>query len=138
MDIPYFAALRAKLDETGAREKLIAENIANATTPGFTPRDVDPASFQSNLRRALGDGGRGVETVTQVRTNALHLAAPNASGSLRFDSAPDSETTADGNQVVLEEQTLKANEARMQFDLAIGLYQKGLQMIGLAARLPSR
>jgi flagellar basal-body rod protein FlgB len=51
-------------------------------------------------------------------------------------SAPDSETTLDGNQVVLEEQMLKMSESRSDYDAAIGFYQKSLGLLHLAIRKP--
>jgi len=48
----------------------------------------------------------------------------------------DSETTLDGNQVVLEEEMMKMTQARMDYDAAIGFYQKSLAMLRLAARKP--
>ena len=58
----------------------------------------------------------------------------------RFDTtaAPDSETTLDGNAVVVEEQMLKMAESRMAYDAAIGFYQKSMQMLRMAARPPGR
>jgi flagellar basal-body rod protein FlgB len=50
----------------------------------------------------------------------------------------DSETTIDGNAVVLEDQMAKASETRMQFETAITLYQKGLDLLRMAARAPGR
>ena len=50
--------------------------------------------------------------------------------------SPDSETTPDGNSVVVEEQMLKMAESRMAYDAAIGFYQKSLNMLRLAARKP--
>ena len=38
---------------TGARQQLIAHNIANLDTPYYKPVDLDPAQFQSQLRDAL-------------------------------------------------------------------------------------
>lgn len=38
---------------TGARQELIANNIANLSTPYFKPTDLDPAKFQGQLRDAL-------------------------------------------------------------------------------------
>ena len=51
---------------------------------------------------------------------------------------PDSETTIDGNAVVLEDQMAKASDTRMQFDTAIALYQKGLDLLRMASRAPGR
>lgn len=135
MEIPYFAALKAKLDHLGVRQKLLAENIANATTPGFTPRDAAPADFDAIVRGARAGSGGGLAL---VRTQASHLAPRSAPEAWKITDTPDSETTIDGNQVVLEEQTLKAGQVQIEFDTAIGLYQKGLQILRTAARAPPR
>jgi len=37
-DIPLFAMLRGRLGYLSERERLIAQNVANADTPGYTPR----------------------------------------------------------------------------------------------------
>ena len=50
----------------------------------------------------------------------------------------DSETTMDGNAVVLEEQMARAAETRMSFETGIALYQKGLELVRMAARPPGR
>ena len=50
----------------------------------------------------------------------------------------DSETTIDGNAVVLEEQMSAAAQTRMEFETGIALYQKGLELIRMAARAPGR
>ena len=52
--------------------------------------------------------------------------------------APDSDTTLDGNQVVLEEQMLKMNETRMSYDAAISFYQKSMHLLRMAGRAPGR
>lgn len=119
-DTPYFALLRARLDFLGDRQKLIAENIANAATPGFTPRDLDSAAFEREMGRAVKSGD----------TTRVHSA--------RVINRPDSETTLDGNSVVLEDQALNAAETRMAFETAMTIYQKGLALMRMAARPPGR
>ncbi|MDX2233997.1 MAG: flagellar basal body protein [Hyphomonadaceae bacterium] len=119
---PYFALLRARLDFLGDRQKLIAENIANASTPGYTPRDLDAKAFEAAMARAVesADSGRMKMPAGRVVTR------------------PDSETTLDGNSVVLEDQAMRAMDVRMQFETGLSLYQKGLQLMRLAARPPGR
>ena len=118
---PYFALLRARLDFLGDRQRLIAENIANASTPGYTPRDLDAAAFDRAIKRATSHGG-----------DVSHLPAARAV------ARPDSETTLDGNSVVLEDQAMRAMETRMQFETGLSLYQKGLQLMRMAAKPPGR
>ena len=50
--------------------------------------------------------------------------------------SPDSETTLNGNSVVLEEEMIKMSDARMNYDAAISFYQKSLGMLKLAIRKP--
>lgn len=137
-DSPYFATLRARLEQLGARQSRIAENIANANTPGYTPRDIDTKRFEDAVARASqrNDSGR----VTMTRTHSAHM--PVSSGAWRTPARtvdrPDSETTLDGNAVVLEEQTMRAAETRAAFETSLALYQKGLQLMRMAAKPPGR
>lgn len=126
---PYFDLLRTRLDQLSQRQRLIAENIANASTPGYVPRDLDASAFQRALDAQSG--------VTLARTNAGHMA-PGGAPVAQIVTRADSETTLDGNAVVLEEQTVRAAETRMQYETALALYQKGLQLLRMASRPPGR
>ena len=47
---------------TSARQRLLEEDVANISTPGFIQKDLSPAKFQSVLRERLAaaeDGPRG-------------------------------------------------------------------------------
>lgn len=129
---PFFGLLRARLDQLSERQRLIAENIANASTPGYRPRDVDTAGFERMLASAAGGGG-----LAMSRTSASHMT-PDGSVGARIVTQDDSETTMDGNAVVLEEQMARAAETRMQFETNLALYQKGLELVRLALRAPGR
>ena len=52
------SALEQMASFTEARQKVIAENIANVDTPGYRNKKVDAAGFQQALAQAL-DGSRG-------------------------------------------------------------------------------
>jgi flagellar basal-body rod protein FlgB len=45
--------LEKTLAFTEARQRVLAENVANADTPGFVPRRVDTAGFQQALRQEI-------------------------------------------------------------------------------------
>lgn len=132
---PFFGMLRARLDQLSERQRLIAENIANASTPGYRPRDVDTSGFERMLASAAASSGSGV---TLARTNPGHMTAGGGSERATVITRDDSETTIDGNAVVLEEQMARAAETRMQFETGIALYQKGLELMRMAARAPGR
>ena len=130
--MPLLATLKARMHHLGARQKLIAENVANADTAGYTPRDLKPFS-PVNMAQAAPTG------VGRVSTNAMHIgmAAPRAQP-FRAVATPGSETTLDGNSVVLEEEMIKMAEARSNYEAAVGLYQKSLSLLRMAARAPGR
>ncbi len=129
---PFFGLLRQRLDHLSERQRLISENIANASTPGYRPRDIDTTGFDRVLASAAN--GRGL---TIARTNAGHMTSGGGTD-VQVVTRDDSETTIDGNAVVLEEQMARAAETRMQFETGLALYQKGLDLVRMAARAPGR
>ena len=140
MDIsgfPLFAMLRQRLGYLGERQRVIAQNVANADTPGYAPRDLKAFSFAAQVQSQAG-----VAMVQPAQTAAGHMPGSGrrigGSGAFRPVATPDSETTLDGNAVVLEDQMIKMAEARMQYDAAIGFYQKSLTLLRMATRPPGR
>ena len=128
-DIPLLGQIKGRLGWLDERQRVIAENVANAETPGFVGRDLkQPTDFAAAMR-----SGGGLQ---MVRTNAAHIAPARPAARFNSTKAPDSETTLDGNSVVVEEQMLKMAESRMAYDAAIGFYQKSLNMLRLASRKP--
>jgi len=137
--IPLFSVLQHKLGYLSEREKVIAQNVANASTPGFTPMDLKPFDQQPGVdpkanARVMAQPAQ-TDSGTSLGASAISHKPPKAPSYLSAAS-PDSETTLDGNQVVLEEQMLKMNEARSDYDAAIGFYQKSLGLLHLAIRKP--
>ncbi|MFC3070755.1 flagellar basal body rod protein FlgB [Phenylobacterium soli] len=141
-DIPLFSMLRGRLSYLSDRQKVIAENVANADTPGYAPRDLKPFSFQAQMQAQGASQGLGMTAAgggsSMAVTSPGHMLPPHAhkAGAAKPVPTKDSETTLDGNSVVLEEEMLKMGQARMDYDAAIGFYQKSLNLIRLAVRAP--
>ena len=141
-DLPLLNQIKGRLAWLDDRQRVIAQNVANADTPGYGAQDLKaPPAFADALRGgslpiARTHPGHAGGRVEMMRTSSAHIAPP--SSRLRYDptKAPDSETTLDGNSVVVEEQMLKMAESRMAYDAAIGFYQKSMQMIRMAAKKP--
>lgn len=135
--IPLFAMLRQRLGYLGERQRVIAQNVANADTPGYAPRDLKAFTFTAQLQ-----GQAGMAMVQPAQTAAGHLPGPprriGGAGTFRSVGKPDSETTLDGNGVVLEDQMIKMAESRMDYEAAIGFYQKSMALLRMAARPPGR
>lgn len=134
-EIPLFAMLRGRLGHQSERQRVISQNVANSDTPGFTPTDLKAFTYRAEHQGV-------VATAVQAVTRPGHMVPPSQRAGLAAQfkavKSKDSETTPDGNSVVLEEEMLKMAEARMNYDAAIGFYQKSLGMLRMAARSPGR
>ena len=134
--IPLFSMLRSRLGYLTQREGLISQNVANASTPNYAPRDLDGFSFSGAMAASEGGSGAGGLEAAPAAEGHIALGAAKPGGAWKAQVMPDSEATLDGNQVVLEDQMMKMNEARMDYDAAVGFYQKSLNMIQMAIRKP--
>lgn len=137
-DMPIFQLMKARLNMLGQRQKVVAENVANVSTPGFVPKDVDQKSFAHVMQGIAAQSG-GAGRTQMMATSPGHIGAQHSrSASVSIISAPDSETTLDGNKVVVEEQMMKVAETRTEFETMVGLYQKSLGLLRIASRSPTR
>ena len=136
-EIPLFAMLRGRMGYLSERQKVIAQDVANADTARYVAEDLKPFSFDARVQMQA-TGGASAMAATQAghmhpKNDRRGLGAPYKSV-----RAPDSETTINGNAVVLEEEMIKMTDARMNYDAAISFYQKSLNLLRLAAKPPGR
>jgi len=120
--ISFFRDASRRIEWLTARQEVISGNVANANTPAYKARDVAP--FETLLNRE--------PTGTLRLTHDRHLT-----GSQRgpVETRPDAtfwEESLDGNTVVLEQQTIRANETFEQFSMASRAYKKGHELLTLA------
>lgn len=96
---------------SGARMAVIAENIANADTPGYKARDL-PA-----FARVFSDAGGDLRT-----TRAGHLTGASSANQPIPETARGREAP-NGNSVSLEAEMVKSVEARQSHDMALAIYR---------------
>src|ERR687884_429809 len=53
-NIPLFSMLRTKMQWHQERQRVLAENVSNADTPKFRPRDLAPVKFEGNTSQVQG------------------------------------------------------------------------------------
>lgn len=100
------------------RQALVAENVANADTPGYVAKDV--GDFAS-VYRFNGDLGMNQTRPGHIgRTNSLSAARESAAGA---------ETSPNGNSVSLEIEMVKSAEVQREHNLAIAVYGKSLDIL---------
>lgn len=119
-DLPLSKAMAAKMNYLDKRQQVLAQNIANADTPGYVSKDLTEVDFGSILKSITG-----MKKVTLETTKPGHLPNPNATAHTKdkkdrmvYEVAPDK------NAVVLEEQMVKAAKTQMDFNLLTNLMSK--------------
>jgi len=107
-------ALDQALLGSSLRQKAIADNLANANTPGYRRSDVD---FQSTLAGALDVG-----------------ASQDAVSKLQFTLEPDSAgpQRADGNNVQVDAEMAKLNENTVTYQALVAVAKARLSMLSIA------
>lgn len=104
------------------RQSTIAQNMANADTPGYRARDVQ--SFAESYREADGSDMR------QTRAGHSFSARDTADNWRLFDAPGPS--APNGNTVSLETEMMKATEVRHQHDMALSVYSSSMDILRTA------
>ena len=127
-DVALFALADRRLAWLDQRQGLISQNIANADTPGWQERDLQP--FAATLAAAGGLGGGGELGTT--RTNPLHLAAAGDPPAPSKRVKP-TERAPDGNSVPLEDEMVKLADTGSDHEFVTNIYKTYLLMFKTAA-----
>ena len=122
-----FDLISARAAWLGQRQAVLGQNVANADTPGYRPRDLEPAGFEALLDRT---GGRRLEP---VRTASNHLAAiAPAPGRFRDRVDESFEAKPSGNGVDLPDEMRKMASTELDHQLTTGLYRRYVGMFRTA------
>ncbi|MFS8182390.1 flagellar basal body rod protein FlgB [Pseudovibrio denitrificans] len=130
-DLPMFQALRQKMQWHQQRQGVLAENVANADTPGYRSKDLKELSFSDMV-----DAEQGTEALRPVVTSAGHITSGGISSGVgtKVSKASSFERTPDGNSVVLEEQMMKIAQNQIDYQTATSLYSRSLGMLKSALK----
>ena len=120
--IGLFDLAARRLAWAAKRQALLAQNIANANTPGFRPHDLQP--FALSLARTSG------AVLTQTQPN--HLSGIGGDGPQQDITTQPPARAPDGNQVSLEQQLVKVADTQTSQELVTTIYRKYLTLFGMA------
>ena len=125
-DIPILAMLRTRMAWHQERQRVLANNVANADTPNFKPHDLVPPDLD---RKAPAAG-----PVALVRTDPMHLGASGGGSGSPFAAATPGryQTRPTGNAVNLEDEMIKVAGNQMDYQMVTTLYSRGLGLIKTA------
>jgi len=120
--IGLFDLAEHRLAWANQRQAVLAQNIANANTPGYKPHDVVP------FTKALAT----VQSVAPERTQPTHLAGTLAVAAPNEVIDRSHMHTADGNAVSLDEQLVKLADTETTHSFVASIYRSYLGMFNTA------
>ena len=133
-NLGLFQALSAKMNFLDQRQKVLAQNIANANTPGYKPKDLGKVDFGAVLKDITDSNTLRPET-----TNVLHMPSPHDIDDPKSRAMKKTyDVVPTGNAVVMEEQMINSTQTSMDYNLMTTLYQKNVNMIRTALGVGGR
>jgi flagellar basal-body rod protein FlgB len=122
-DIPILSMLRTRLQWHQQRQQVLAQNVANADTPGFRPLDLAEPKFQQ--------GAPGLAPLRLARSDPGHLAGFGGGGDAASTHSQFQVRPA-GNAVSLEDEMIKVASNQMDYQAATQLYSRSLGLLKMA------
>jgi len=124
-DLPIFSMLRTRMNWHQERQRLLAENVANADTPQYRPRDLAPLDFGRQVQQASGQ-------LQLALTSPSHLSSPSAVGGFATERPGKYDVRPAGNAVNLEDEMMKVAANQMDHQAAISLYSRSMGLLKTA------
>ena len=117
-------ALQKSLDLRAQKQQVIAGNIANAETPGYSARKFD---FEESLRNAIN-----TPKIATRPTNAKHFPIGSSGisrvqGTMTKQVSPDNQ--GDGNSVSVDDEMLDLAENQLLYDAGTQILKKKFSML---------
>jgi flagellar basal-body rod protein FlgB len=126
MDMPVFSALTDKMRWHQSRQGLLAENVANAETPGYRGRDLAQYDFAKRAKQMSS------ASISTVATQPMHIVASSEGGHFAAQRMASFEVTPEGNGITLEDEMMKVTTNMMDYQAATSLYKKSVRILRVA------
>lgn len=117
-NLEVFRMASGLASHASTRQGIVAQNIANADTPGYQARDT--VAFRDLYE------SRGTDTMRATRRGHIGIG-DGADGARLINVA--AESSINGNTVSLEGEMVRSAEIRHQHDLATSIYKSSLNIV---------
>jgi len=126
-NIPLFEAITRRMSWLSDRQTVLAENVANANTPGYNEKDLKEPDF-----KALLGGTSSASAFRLVATQPGHFTLPAGGGGQSGTIDTTEDRTLNGNGVSIEAQMMKVSENAADYALTTTLYKQNIALFKTA------
>lgn len=123
--IPLFEALTKRMAWLGERQAVLAQNVANADTPGYVAKDVKQPNFAALVSNAS-------HKLAIATTTPGHIVPLSATGAFQQVAQHGGERSPSGNAVQLEDQMMKISDTANDFALTTSLLRANIGLLKMA------
>jgi len=115
-DSGILGLMSSKMTYLGQKQAVLAENVANADTPGYDAKELTPFTFET----AMSEAASGM-----MVTDSKHILPASMTGvNARTKRTKSAETLPSGNSVDLEQQMMEVSKTTMDYQASASIYQK--------------
>lgn len=126
--IPLFRVMSERMSWLTQRQQVLAQNVANADTPGYKPSDLEPVDF----RRLADDAGKRLSVRATRAGHIVNGGAPQGQKYAVKEETSPSGALINGNSVVIEEELMKIAGTAADYQVTTSLYRKHVAIIKAA------
>jgi flagellar basal-body rod protein FlgB len=123
-NLSVFQTASAMAGHAAQRQALISQNVANADTPGYVGKQMPPFA----MLYTAPDAASSQRASREGHLHGSIGAAQMGSTDMRGGDNPN------GNTISLENELLKAAEAKSHHDRALAIYKSALDVLRTAGR----
>ena len=132
-NLTVFNMAKQNMNYLSLKEKVIAGNIANASTPNYLAKDVTKPSFIDNIKvnkPLLELNKTNSKHFGELKSVANNNRLKNVA--VVYTPKPGDSLTIDGNGVILEDQMNEASKASSEYKRMITIYNSYKKMLSTA------
>jgi len=126
--LSVFQRLQSRMHWLTARQAVLAQNVANANTPGYRARDIKPPNFGQVVQMM-----KPAETSGASGKGHVRLISKTADSNTR-EVRDDLQASISGNSVDLELEMKKSADAALEYQTMTHLYRKHMEMLRMAVQ----
>ena len=115
-DLPLMSMLRTRMSWLHQRQDVLAQNVANADTPGYVARDMN---FAQALRQATGNGAPAAMLAASKPGHITSSGAVDGASYSTLNYAAPSQTNLDRNTVDMDRERASFADNTVKYEATL-------------------